>query len=469
MTPTSAASSAPSAATSATGAATGAAHGADPRAGLRRQASRARLLIAVLLFVTVVINYLDRANLSVAMPAIASELELSTGQQGILLSAFGWTYAALQIPGGWLIDRVSPRILYPACLVLWSLATAFMGLAGGFVALICLRLLVGMLEAPAYPINNRVATTWFPDKERATVIGFYTSGQFIGLALLTPVLTWLQAAFSWHWIFIVTGGVGVLWGVVWYLVYREPRASRADELEIEHIRSGGGLVDLDTEIRAAERKKKLDARDFAHVLRSRKLWGIYIGQFCLTSTLWFFLTWFPTYLVDYRGMDYIKSGFLVSLPYVAALIGVLLSGVVSDGLLRRGRSLGLARKGPIITGLLLSTAVLGANFTDDTTWVIVFLSVAFFGNGLASITWSLVSALAPERLLGTTGGMFNFIGNLSSIATPIVIGFLVSSTSFAPGFVYITAVTLLGIASYVFLVGKVERVADRPGTAAATA
>ncbi|MGH7293194.1 MAG: MFS transporter, partial [Myxococcota bacterium] len=208
-------------------------------------ATKARVLIAVMLFVTVVINYVDRANLSIAMPAIASELDISKAQQGLLLSAFGWTYAALQIPGGWLIDRVPPRILYPACLVLWSLATVFMGIIGGFVALIVLRLMVGAFEAPAYPINNRVATAWFPERERASVIGFYTSGQFIGLALLTPVLSWLQAVTSWHWVFVATGVVGVVWGGIWYLNYREPRDSRANDAEIALIREGGGLVDLD--------------------------------------------------------------------------------------------------------------------------------------------------------------------------------------------------------------------------------
>jgi len=386
---------------------------------LATQASRARVLIAVMLFVTVVINYMDRANLSIAMPAIAGEMELSKAQQGLLLSAFGWTYAALQLPGGWLVDRVPPRLLYPACLVLWSLATMFMGIIGGFVALIALRLLVGVFEAPAYPINNRVATVWFPERERASVIGFYTSGQFIGLALLTPALSWLQSVMSWHWVFIVTGAIGLGWGVVWLLGYREPRDSRANDAEIALIREGGGLVDLDGN---RPQRAAITRGDVATVLGRRKLWGIYLGQFCLTSTLWFFLTWFPTYLVEYRGMDYIKSGFLASLPFIAALVGVLFSGVFSDFLLRRGLSLGVARKGPIIAGLLLSTAMLGANFTDSTAMVIVFLSIAFFGNGLASITWSLVSALAPQRLIGLTGGMFNFIGNLSSIATPIIIG-----------------------------------------------
>ena len=420
------------------------------------QASKARVLIAVMLFVTVVINYMDRANLSIAMPAIADEMDLSKAQQGLLLSAFGWTYAALQIPGGWLVDRIPPRLLYPACLILWSVATAFMGVIGGFVALIALRLLVSVFEAPAYPINNRVATAWYPERERATVIGFYTSGQFIGLALLTPFLSWLQSVLSWHWVFIVTGTIGAVWGAVWYAFYREPRDSRANDAEIDLIRDGGGLVDLLDE--QQPERPAVTRNDVATVLGRRKLWGIYLGQFCLTSTLWFFLTWFPTYLVEYRDMDYIKSGFLASLPFVAALVGVLFSGVFSDFLLRKGVSLGVARKGPIIVGLLLTVAMIGANFTDSTAMVIVFLSIAFFGNGLASITWSLVSALAPERLLGLTGGMFNFIGNLSSIATPIVIGLLVTDDSFAPGFVYMTVVTAVGVASYVFLVGRVERV-----------
>ncbi|CAM01919.1 MFS transporter [Saccharopolyspora erythraea NRRL 2338] len=249
-------------------------------AAARATASRARVVIAVLLFGTVVINYLDRSNLSIALPAIAEELELSKAQQGLLLSAFGWTYAAMQIPGGWLVDRIRPRVLYPLCLVLWSLATLFMGMVGGFVALIVLRLMVGACEAPAYPINSRVATVWFPERERATAIGFYTSGQFIGLALLTPVLSWLQAAVSWHWVFILTGLVGIVWGVVWYLGYREPRESRANAAEVELIRSGGGLVDLVDE---QPKRARITRGDLATVLGRRKLWGIYLGQFCLTS------------------------------------------------------------------------------------------------------------------------------------------------------------------------------------------
>lgn len=419
--------------------------------------TRSRYLIMVMLFITVVINYLDRSNLSIAAPALKDEFGLDTVHEGLILSAFGWTYAAMQIPGGWLVDRVSPRVLYAAALILWSAATFFMGFAGSFVILFVLRLAVGALEAPAYPINNRVVTTWFPEKERATAIGFYTSGQFVGLAFLTPVLAWLQHHYGWHMVFVSTGLLGIVWGVLWYLIYREPRQFKgANAAEIELIQKGGGVVDLDK--RVTEKKAPFNWNDLGLVMSQRKLWGVYLGQFCLTSTLWFFLTWFPTYLVKYRGMDFIKSGFLASVPFLAAFIGVLCSGVLSDFLIRRGATVGLARKLPIILGLLISTSMIGANFTDSTPWVIFFLAVAFFGNGLASITWSLVSALAPVRLLGLTGGVFNFVGNLSSICTPIVIGYLVSKDSFAPAIVYVSSLALLGALSYILLVGKVERI-----------
>ena len=180
--------------------------------------------------------------------------------------------------------------------------------------------------------------------------------------------------------------------------------------------------------------------------------GIYLGQFALNSTLWFFLTWFPTYLVKYRGMDFIKSGFLASLPFLAAFVGVLCSGVLSDWLMRRGASQGFARKLPIISGLLISTCIIGANYVTSTGWVIAFMTIAFFGNGFASITWSLVSA--PARLLGLTGGVFNLIGNLSAIATPIVIGLLVDGADFSRAITYIAAMALAGSLSYGLLVGR---------------
>ncbi|WP_263261964.1 MFS transporter [Pseudomonas sp. RIT-PI-S] len=432
-------------------------HTANPAATRAALASPShkRFFIMVLLFITVVINYLDRSNLSIAAPALTSELGLDPAHVGLVFSAFGWTYAAMQIPGGWLVDRVPPRILYSVALALWSVATLALGFVGSFVGLFMLRMAVGALEAPAYPINSRVVTTWFPERERATAIGFYTSGQFVGLAFLTPVLAWLQQAYGWHMVFVITGGVGVAWALAWYALYREPRAFRgANAAEVALIEQGGGLVDIAGKPKA----RGIDLGELKIVLTQRKLWGIYIGQFCLNSTLWFFLTWFPTYLVKYRGMDFIKSGLLASVPFLAAFVGVLCSGLFSDWMIRRGASVGLARKVPIIGGLLISTSIIGANWFDSTPMVIACLALAFFGNGLASITWSLVSTLAPARLLGLTGGVFNFIGNLAAIVTPIIIGLLATGDSFAPAITYVAATALVGALCYVVLVGKVERI-----------
>jgi len=426
--------------------------------------TRVRFGIMVLLFITVVINYLDRSNLSIAAPAMAGELGIDPAEMGLVLSAFGWTYAICQIPGGWFVDKVSPRILYPSLIVLWSIATVMLGFAYGVPTLIALRLAIGAMEAPSYPINNRVVTAWFPERERATAIGFYTSGQFVGLAFLTPVLIWIQTEIGWHMVFVATGGVGIVWGLVWYLLYREPREHpSANSAEIELIRQGGGLVDLDQ--KPSREPSRVSAADLRRVLSSRKLWGVYLGQFCLTSTLWFFLTWFPTYLVQARGMDFVKAGFLASLPFLAAFVGVLCSGVLSDALVRRGASLGFARKAPIVTGLLLSIGIIGANFVDSPVAVIAFLTLAFFGNGLASITWSLVSAIAPQRLLGLTGGVFNFVGNLSGITVPIVVGYLARDYGFSAGLTYVAALALVGALSYIFVVGKVERLPDTEGAA----
>jgi MFS transporter, ACS family, D-galactonate transporter len=414
--------------------------------------------VLAMLFVTVVINYLDRSNLSVAAPGLGRDLQLDPFHKGLLFSAFGWAYAAWQIPGGWLVDRIRPRILYAAICGLWSLATLLQGFAGTFIFLFSLRLLVGMFEAPAYPMCNRLVTAWFPERERAGAIGGYTSGQFVGLAFLTPVLALTQKNLGWHYVFILTGMAGLVWAGIWLWRYRDPAESpNVNESEIQYIRAGGGLAELNARPAAAA-AEKFQWADLKSVLSHRKLWGIYLGQFAVNSTLWFFLTWFPTYLVDYRHLDFIKAGFLASLPFLAAFCGILSSGLLSDYLIRSGCSATTARKVPVISGLLLCTSIIGANYVENPTLIILFLTIAGFGNGFSSIAWVFVSALAPKRLLGLTGGMFNFFGNLSSIVVPLVIGLLVRGDNFAPGLLFVAALAMTGALSYIFVVGRVERI-----------
>ena len=194
--------------------------------------SRARLIIVGMIFVAVVINYLDRSNISITVPEMKRAFGFDNRQMGLVLSGFGWSYAAFQICGGWLADRIAPRFLYPAILILWSVCTALLGTAGiligsGIASLFLLRLAIGALEAPAYSINNQVTTAWFPDRERAGATGFYISGQFVGIAFLTPILFWIQDSFGWRYVFLFTGALGVFWGLVWLIVYRSLRESSA--------------------------------------------------------------------------------------------------------------------------------------------------------------------------------------------------------------------------------------------------
>ena len=421
-----------------------------------------RFRIMGLLFVTVVINYLDRSNISIAAPSMASDFHLDPVQLGLVFSAFSWTYTPFQLPGGWLVDRVHPRILYPVIIMLWSLATLCFGLANGLVALIALRMAVGFFEVPTFLINNRIATTWFGEKERATCIAVYTAAESVGLAFLTPVLVWLKLEFGWPSVFFVTGTMGLFWSFVFFRSYHDPAEHpHVNAAEIRKIADSGGIPDLSRRSaahRAANKGSLL--RDLGIVLGRRKLWGIYFGHFVWGTVGTFFRTWFPTYLVTYRHFTFIKAGFYISLPFLAVFIGVLVSGAVSDLLVRRGYSLTFARKAPIIGGLIFSTSIVGANFVDSEPLIILFLTFAFFCNGVASIHWSLVSATAPERLIGLTSSVFNFMGGIAGILSPIVIGFLLRAGDFRLPLVFIAVIEAMGVFSYIFVVGKLERVRE---------
>ncbi len=426
-----------------------------------QKATRIRFTILAGIFVNVVINYMDRSNISVAAPMITEEFHLTTVQLGYIFSAFGWTYALLQIPGGVLTDRFGPRIIYTWSLIMWSAVTVAQGFAKGFVSLFGLRMAIGVFEAPSYPTNNRIVTSWFPDSERASAIAVYTSGQFIGLAFLAPVLTTLEHYTGWKGLFIITGIAGIIWGITWYFFYRDPAEhARANEAELNYIEEGGGLINRKTGVEKNE-SPSFKWSDLKEVFSHKKLWGIYLGQFAVGSTLWFFLTWFPTYLVKYRHIDFIKSGYLASIPFLSAFAGILLAGFLSDYLIKKGVSTSIARKTPIITGLLLTMAIIGANYVSSPALIILFMCIAFFGNGFASITWVFVSTLAPKHLVGLTGGVFNFIGGLAGIIVPAAIGYIVTDSNFTPAIILIGIIGVMGAMSYIFLVGKVERVEIR--------
>ncbi len=422
--------------------------------------TRVRYAILALLFIGVVINYLDRANLALALPVIGVDLHLDPVTKGLILSAFGWSYVLMQIPGGIVIDRFGPRLTFAVSLFTWSVVTMLQGLARslGAVFLIGARVTLGITEAPAFPLNSRVVATWFPRNERGFAIGVYTAGEFGGLAIFTPVLAFILTNLGWPWMFGICGAIGVVFAVFWFIAYRDPRQSRSvNQAELDYIREGGGLAETVT-----AGGRRFSWADVFELLRHRQLWGIYIGQFAVGVTLWFFLTWFPSYLVEARHLSILHAGFYASIPYISAMLGVLFGGVFSDGLIRRGLPVGPARKTPVILGLLGASTIMLANFvpTSNINLVIGIMSIAFFCQGMSNMSWTLVTEMAPRELQGLTGGVFNLFANIPSIVTPIVIGIILAATNgdFSGALIFITVVDLIGVLSYIFVIGKVYRI-----------
>ena len=420
--------------------------------------TRVRYVILALLFIGVVINYLDRANLALALPVIGTELHLDPVAKALILSAFGWSYVLMQIPGGLIIDRFGPRLTFAVSLFTWSVVTLLQGLARSAAVLIGMRVVLGITEAPAFPMNSRVVGTWFPARERGFAIGVYTAGEFGGLAVFAPVLALILANLGWPAMFAICGAVGVLFSVIWFIAYRDPKQTgKVNQAELDYIREGGGMV----ETVAASRR--FSWADIFELLSHRQLWGIYIGQFAVGVTLWFFLTWFPSYLVTARHLTILHAGFIASIPYLSAMLGVLFGGVFSDGLVRRGLSTAAARKTPVIIGLLGASSIALANYISDINVVIAVMSIAFFCQGMSNMSWTLVSEMAPRELQGLTGAVFNFFANVPSIVTPLVIGYILATTnSFSGALIFVTVVDLIGVLSYIFVIGKVYRIELKP-------
>jgi ACS family D-galactonate transporter-like MFS transporter len=415
--------------------------------------TRARLLILGLMAVATLINYLDRTVISVAAPLLTRDLGLNAALMGLAFSAFSWTYAAAQIPGGILLDRLGVRLTYYLSVTIWSICTVLQGLSTGLGTLVAARLALGVAEAPAYPCNSRILNTWFPQHERARATGVYSVGQYFGLAFLSPVLFWITAELGWRALFLLVGAVGVVFGLIWLALYRDPGASkRANAAEIAWIRSGGGLGDSGPAAR-------FEWSTIRQLIRKRQILGASLGQFASNSTLVFFLTWFPTYLATERHMAWLKVGFFAILPFVAATVGVMSGGVLSDFLLRRTGSANIARKLPIVSGLMLASTIVAANFLQQDGAVIAVMSVAFFGQGMCNLGWTLISDVAPRQFVGLTAGIFNLCANLAGIVTPLLVGAIVQVTgSFAWALAYIAILAVGGTLSYIFVVGDVRRV-----------
>ncbi len=425
-----------------------------------------RWFILAMIFMVTVFNYVDRATLSIAAPSMRHDLGFDALTMGIAFSAFGWAYTAMQIPGGLILDRFGARVVLGLSLIVWSVLTFLQGyvhlFTSAFVALFALRFLMGIAESPAFPCNSRLTVMWFPSAERGLATSIFQSAQYFALAVFTPVMTFTVSRWGWHYVFFSTGVLGVLIGLWWLKAVREPqRDHRVNAAELEYIAAGGGLPKM------GDGPRPFSWRQVRSIAANRMMIGIYIGQFCLTSITWFFLTWFPTYLIEAKGMSILKVGLVAAIPAIAGCLGGLIGGLWSDWMLKRGFSLTAARKTPIISGLVLSSTIVVANYVQSTSVVILVMSIAFFAKGVGNLGWCIVGDVSPKNAMGISGGIFNLCGNLASIATPLAIGWMIKSTgSFEVALVYVATLALVGAFSYLVIVGKLRRL-DSEGPPAA--
>ncbi len=351
--------------------------------------------------------------------------------------------------------------LAPTGFTLLQGAVGFFAGGAAVALLFVLRLLVGLAEAPSFPANARIVSAWFPTSERGFASAVFNSAQYFASVLFAPLMAWIVHSYGWRHVFWVMGVLGIAVAVLWIKSIHSPRQHplmRAPELE--HMVTGGALVDIE-ERRGGKATAQPGWWAIKQLLSNRMLIGVYIAQYCITTLTYFFLTWFPTYLVKERGLNILQAGFAAVLPALAGFFGGLLGGAISDYMLRRTGSLTIARKTPIIGGMLLSTVIILCNYVSTPGVVIALMALAFFGKGIGSLGWAVVADTSPKEVPGLNAGLFNTFGNVAGITTPIAIGYIVQAShgSFSGALLFVALNAVLALGCYLFVVGEIRRVA----------
>ena len=405
-----------------------------------------RWVVIFLCFLAIAVNYIDRANLAVAAPQIEKALGIGPAEMGFILSGFFWTYALMQMPFGWFVDRVGARIALPLAVGWWSLFTAATAITTSVAGMFGCRLLLGVGEAGAYPSCTKLVSQWFQPKERAIATSIFDSGSRVGSALSIPVVALIIGTLGWKAAFVLTGLLGALWIVGWFVIYRNPVQ---DEMETALEAAP-----------AAQSRGEQDEVTWASLFRHRTLWGMMLGFFCLNFVIYFFITWFPSYLVQTRGFSLKSLGTLGMIPALIAIPGGWLGGYVSDALFRRGWSLTAARKTCMVGGMLLSSVITLSAFTENTYLMLAFFGIAYGSLAFAAASiWSLPCDVAPTpRHVASIGGIQNFASNLAGIVITTFTGVMVAMTkgSFTIPLVVAGGFCFLGAFSYLVIVGRIE-------------
>lgn len=417
---------------------------------------RRRWMIAWLLGLGVLINYVDRVSLSVSQAALQTSFGISTVQFGYLLSAYSWTYAALQLPSGELLDRFGVKTIGRISTFLWSCASFGAAAATGLISFFAARLLLGVGEAPTFPANAKAVGYWFPARERSLATACFDAAAKLGPAVGQPLLGFLLIRYGWRWSFATTGLLSLFYFALFYWIYRDPSEDqRLAEREREFIRRG----EAQPEGRAAAGQ----GASIADLLRKRKVLGLVLGFASYNYTFYLLLTWIPSYLSTALHVNLLASVLYASIPWiVGTLTGFLIGGWLVNFLVRRGWDASRVRQAVLVGGTSCGLGIFGAAGAHSPGVAVFWISISLGGLAAASpVGWSIPSLIAPPGSVGRLGGILNFGNQISAIAAPIVTGYVVARThSFAGAFAAATIFLLIGIGGYVFLLGRIEPISQ---------
>jgi ACS family D-galactonate transporter-like MFS transporter len=393
--------------------------------------------MVLILSMGIIIAYIDRANLSVALatPEFRSAFHLTDSTRGLLNSVFFWSYALLQIPAGWLVDRYGVRKTYAIGFFFWTLVSAATGFVDNVYQLVAVRLLLGAGESVGAPASLRWIRWNCTERERGRAVGIYMAGTKIGSAIGVPIAAFLITGYGWRTMFVICGLSGFLWLMAWIFLAKDHEKQLPVSAE-----------NPDYEI------------SFAKLMASRTVWGILLGTFSYGYFLYFCVTWLPSYLIESRHLALDAMGFYALFSFGGMAIVAILSGWLADWMISRGTEPAATRKAFTIIGFILaSTEVFGA-WTGSQTLALFFAAFSLAGLGLATANyWALTQTLVPGKAMGRIAGIQNCASNLGGVAAPILTGWLKErSGGYEAPMQAIWVVLLVGIASYMFLVKPVQ-------------
>lgn len=412
-----------------------------------RKVRNLRYLILGWLLLAGLLNYMDRSSISIAAPFMMEELGLTNTDIGLMGAVFSWTYAFCQLPAGYLIDKIGPRRMYFLAMGMWSFATALMALGHTMTHFLTFRVLLGIGESPNSPNSSKISTQWFPREERGQAAGIWDSGSKWGSAIAPPVLTVLTLTFGWRAMFVIIGVAGIVLALAFWAFYRAPEDSkRLSEEEYRHILAGRDDSD------EAESVKLPWLKFFSY----KQTWGLMLGFF---SSIWIwniFLTFLPLFLQSTLGVSIQATGWVASVPYIAAALGAIFAGRVTVVLARKYKMTSILSKNVVLVGGCVALGVLlcVVPFVHNLALALVVLSVALaFVAAIQSQSWAMSSDIVPDSHAARFGGIMNFGGYFGGALAPVITGIVVDATgSYTPSFLVAGLIAILGGLCYGFLV-----------------